>query len=158
VTAEIKNNSSKTSNATTTAIFSIEKIYIKDLSVEVPNAPQIFLNREQPAIELKLNLRHALIAEASYNVSLRAQVNAKVATEVVFLVDIEQSGIFRIQNISTEQLDRLLSVDCPNILFPYLREAIASAVTHAGFMPLMLAPINFAYQRLSSDNSTSVDD
>lgn len=124
-------------------VFAIEKIYVKDLSVEVPNAPQIFLEREAPQVEIQLNNQGSAVGEGVFEVRLTVTVTAKVQDKTVFLVEVGQAGIFRIMNVPEEQLEPLVAVACPNILFPYAREVVADAVTRAGFSPIVLQPVNF---------------
>src|SRR5574343_307872 len=124
-------------------VFGIEKLYVKDLSVEVPNAPEIFLEREQPQVEIQLNTGGRAIGEGVYEVVLTVTVTAKMPEKTVFLVEVGQAGIFRIQNVPEEQLEPLIAVACPNILFPYAREAVSDAVARAGFQPIVLQPVNF---------------
>ena len=129
----------------TQPVFSIEKVYVKDLSLEVPHAPQVFLTNESPEVEMKVATRGDKIEDGFYNVSVTVTVTAKLENEekTMFLSEVTQSGIFRIDNIDAEDVNLLLGVACPNILFPYAREAISTTVTRAGFPPVMLAPINF---------------
>ncbi|MBS1190745.1 MAG: protein translocase subunit secB [Rhodocyclaceae bacterium] len=123
--------------------FSIEKIYIKDLSVEVPHAPEIFLEREAPQVEIQLNTEGRGVGEGVFEVVLTVTVTAKVEDKTVFLVEVGQGGVFRIANVPDEQIEPLVAVACPNILFPYAREVVADAVTRAGFSPIVLQPVNF---------------
>lgn len=126
-------------------VFNIEKIYVKDLSLEVPNAPGIFLEREAPQMEMQLNTQSAPmdVANGLYETVLSITITAKIADKAAFLVELKQAGIFRLQNIPQEAMEPALSVGTPNILFPYAREAVSEAVLKAGFPPLMLQPINF---------------
>ena len=124
-------------------VFGIEKLYVKDLSVEVPNAPEIFLEREAPQVEIQLNTGGRAVGDGVYEVVLTVTVTAKMAEKTVFLVEVGQAGIFRIQNVPEEQLEPLIAVACPNILFPYAREAVSDAVSRAGFQPIVLQPVNF---------------
>jgi preprotein translocase subunit SecB len=125
--------------------FNIEKIYIKDLSVEVPNAPAIFLERDAPQIDMQLNTQSAPVDTENgiYQTILTLTINAKINDKAAFLVELQQAGIFRIQNLPQEAMEPALSIGCPNILFPYAREAVSDAVLKAGFPPLMLQPVNF---------------
>jgi preprotein translocase subunit SecB len=125
------------------AVFNIEKIYVKDLSVEVPNAPAIFTEREAPQIDVQMNTQGAPIAENVYQVLLNVTVSAKIGERTMFLVEASQGGIFRIAGVPLEQMELVLSITCPNLLFPYVRETISDAVGRAGFMPLYLNPVNF---------------
>jgi preprotein translocase subunit SecB len=125
------------------AVFSIEKIYLKDLSVEVPNAPQIFLEQNAPQIDVQLRNMSEAIDNGIYQTVLVAVVNAKIGDKTAFLVEAHQAGIFRMQNVPQEAMEPMLAVGCPNILFPYLRETVSEAVTRAGFPALYLQPVNF---------------
>jgi len=124
-------------------VFAIEKIYVKDLSVEVPNAPQIYLEREAPKIGIQLQSNAQGIGEGLFEVTLTTTVTSKIEEKTVFLVEVGQAGIFRVQNVPDENMEPLLAIACPNILFPYAREVVSDAVTRAGFAPVMLQPVNF---------------
>ncbi len=124
-------------------VFGIEKLYIKDLSVEVPNAPEIFLEREAPQVEIQLNTSGRGVGEGVFEVVLTVTVTAKFGEKTVFLVEVGQAGIFRIMNVPDEQVEPLIAIACPNILFPYARETVSDAVTRAGFSPIVLQPVNF---------------
>ena len=124
-------------------VFTIEKLYLKDLSVEVPNAPQIYLERESPNVGIQLQTNAQLLGEGAYEVALTVTVTAKIEDKTVFLVEVGQAGIFRIRNVPEESMEPLLSIACPNILFPYAREVVSDAVTRAGFAPVILQPVNF---------------
>lgn len=124
-------------------VFSIEKIYVKDLSVELPNAPQCFLERDAAQIEVQLGSSSTTIGEGTFEVSLTATVTAKVGDKTQFLVEVAQAGIFLIQNVPDADIEPIIAVACPNILFPYAREAVSDCVTRAGFPPVLLAPVNF---------------
>ena len=133
-------NSQDSQNA---AVFTVEKIYVKDLSVEVPNAPGIFLEREAPNIEVQLHTEGKGVGEAVFEVVLTVTVTAKLQDKVVFLVEVGQAGVFQIRNVPQESMEPLLAVACPNLLFPYAREAVSDATTRAGFQPVVLQPVNF---------------
>jgi preprotein translocase subunit SecB len=123
--------------------FSIEKLYVKDLSLEVPNAPAIFLEREAPEINLQLQTGATKVGDDIFEVTLTATVTAKIGEKNMFLVEAGQAGLFRIRNIPQENLEPLLGIACPNILFPYARELISESVIRAGFAPVLLQPVNF---------------
>jgi preprotein translocase subunit SecB len=126
------------------AVFSIEKIYVKDLSLEVPNAPQVFLVPEQPQLEVQLTQSaQALEGGELYEVTISVTVTAKAGDRTVFLVEAAQAGLFHIRNVPAPDLDPVLGMVCPNVLFPYLRETISDTVNRAGFPPVLLAPMNF---------------
>jgi preprotein translocase subunit SecB len=125
-------------------VFSIEKLYVKDLSVEVPNAPQIYLEREAPQINVQLRTQGGAIDEGIFEVALTVTVTAQLPEDkTVFLVEVVQCGIFQIRNVPQEDLDPIMMIGCANILFPYAREAVSDAVARAGFQPVLLAPVNF---------------
>lgn len=124
-------------------VFAIEKIYIKDLSVEVPNAPQIFLDRETPSVNIQLQTKAQGVGDGIFEVTLTATVTSKIEEKTVYLVEVGQAGIFRVQNVPSENMEPLLSIACPNILYPYAREVVSDTVTRAGFAPVMLQPVNF---------------
>jgi preprotein translocase subunit SecB len=124
-------------------VFAIEKLYVKDLSVEVPNAPEIYLEREAPQVEIQLNTGARGVGEGVFEVVLTVTVTAKLGEKTVFLVEVGQAGVFRIVNVPNEQIEPLVAVACPNILFPYAREAVSDAVTRAGFQAIVLQPVNF---------------
>ncbi len=124
-------------------VFGIEKLYVRDLSVEVPNAPEIFLEQEAPTVSVQLNTTGRSVGEAVFEVVLTVTVTANVGEKNMFLVEVSQAGIFRVMNVPEEQLDPLIGIACPNVLFPYAREAVSDAVTRAGFQPIVLQPVNF---------------
>ncbi|AVZ78635.1 protein-export chaperone SecB [Zoogloeaceae bacteirum Par-f-2] len=125
-------------------VFNIEKLYVKDLSLEVPHAPKIFLERETPQINVQLRTEGQGVDEGIFDVTLTVTVTATLGeNKTVFLVEVQQAGIFQIRNIPEGELEPLLMIGCPNILFPYAREAVTDAVTRAGFQPVILAPVNF---------------
>ena len=124
--------------------FNIEKLYVKDLSVEVPHSPQIFLEREAPRIDLQLNSQHSLVNEGVYEVVVTVIVTAKLKEQVVFLVEAKEAGIFSIRNVPAGELESVLEVVCPNIIYPYLREVVSDCTVRAGFAPATLNPIDFA--------------
>ena len=125
-------------------VFSIEKIYVKDLSLEVPNAPQIYLEREAPQINVQLRTESSGIDEGIFEVALTVTVTAQLPEDkTVFLVEVAQAGIFQIRNVPQEDLEPIMMIGCANILFPYAREAVSDAVARAGFQPVVLAPVNF---------------
>ena len=125
-------------------VFSIEKLYVKDLSIEVPNAPQIFLERETPQINVQLRTESSGIDEGIFEVALTVTVTAQLPEDkTVFLVEVAQAGIFQIRNVPQEDLEPIMMIGCANILFPYAREAVSDAVTRAGFQPVLLSPVNF---------------
>ena len=123
--------------------FALEKLYLKDVSVEVPNSPEIFTSREAPKIGIELNNETKPLADGYYEVLLQLTVTAKINKQTAFVVDLVQAGIFTIKNIPDDGMEAVLSITCPNILFPYAREAISNFTLKAGFNPVQLQPINF---------------
>jgi preprotein translocase subunit SecB len=123
--------------------FQIEKIYVKDLSLEIPGGPQAFMLQAQPQLEVQINTAGGKFAEGYYEVSVSATVTAKIPDRTVFLVEAVQAGIFTVRNVPAEELDPLLNIGCPTILFPYLRETISDLITRGGFPPVLLAPVSF---------------
>jgi len=126
-------------------LFNIEKMYVKDLSLESPNAPSIFLERETPAIDLQLHTLSTPMEEGLFEVTVTVTVTAKLTEKdkVMFLIEAKQAGIFQVRNFPPGELESVLAVVCPNILYPYLREVVSNMAIHAGFNPVFLNPINF---------------
>lgn len=126
-------------------VFNIEKLYVKDLSLEIPHAPGIFLERESPQIDLQLNTNAIPVEEGVFEVTVTVTVTAKLLEKdkVMFLVEAKQAGIFQIRNVPQSEVGPVLAVVCPNILYPYLREVVSDVVVRAGFAPVILTPINF---------------
>lgn len=137
-------------------VFAIEKIFVKDLSLEIPNAPGIFLEREAPEINIQLNNQDSHFEGDFYEILLTITVTAKIKEKVMFLVEIHQAGIFRIKNIPEKEMGSVLGVVCPNILFPYLRESVSDTVTRAGFPPVILNPVNFEAIYLQKQQQANV--
>ena len=133
--------------------FSLQRVYLKDLSLEMPNAPHIFLEQETPTVEIALNVGGERLAETVYEASVRATVTTKINDKVLYLVEASQAGIFEIANIPEEQLDPLLGIVCPSMLFPYLRANIADAINRTSLPPLHLADVNF--QALYEQNAAA---
>ena len=124
--------------------FGVEKIYIKDLSLELPNAPQVFFEREAPQVEVNIHNQAAGLAQPGFfEVVLTVTVTAKIQDKTVFLVEAAQAGIFQIRNVPQADLEAVLATICPNTLLPYAREAVASLVQRAGFPPVTLQHMNF---------------
>ena len=123
--------------------FGIEKIYVKDLSLEIPHAPDVFLTGEQPQVDVQLHNEGALIGEGLYQVVLTVTVTAKAGEKTMFLVEAAQAAIFHIRNVPEADLEPLLAVACPNILYPYVRETVSDVINRAGLLPLHLSPVNF---------------
>jgi len=141
-------------------VFNIEKIYVKDLSLEVPNAPQVFMSQEAPQLEVQLSQNVQSLDGALFEVTLSVTVTAKAGEKTVFLVEAAQAGIFQIRNVPQTELDPILGMVCPNVLFPYARETISDTVNRAGFPPVLLAPVNFEalyQQRMAQQESPKIE-
>src|SRR5438067_8031846 len=130
-------------DAGTLVQFSIEKIYVKDLSLENPGAPQSFQMTEAPQIEIGLRTRGEQIAADTYECVLILTVTARAGDKTVFLIEASQAGVFGIRGVGADQLQPVLAIHCPTVLFPYARETVADATMRSGFPPVQLAPINF---------------
>ena len=124
-------------------VFSIEKLYVKDLSLEVPGAPGVFTQKGAPQIEITMNNTAQSLDEGFYEVMVKATVTAKIEEVTLFLVEASQAGVFQIRNLTGDPLEKTLGIAAPNIIFPYLRETISEAVSKAGFPPVLLQPMNF---------------
>lgn len=124
-------------------LFNLEKLYVKDLSLEIPHAPGIFLERESPQIDLQLNTHAELVGEGIFEVVITATVTSRMKEKVMFLIEAKQAGIFQIRNVPQAELEPVLSVVCPNMLYPYLRETISDTSVRAGFAPVLIGPLNF---------------
>ena len=128
----------------TQPVFNMDKIYVKDISLEIPHAPQIFLQQETPQIEVQLHSQANAVDEGVYEVVVTTTVTAKLAdSKVMFLIEAKQAGIFQVRNVPNDELEPILAVMCPNILFPFLREVVSDVSVRGGFAPVMLTPINF---------------
>ena len=125
------------------ATFQIVKIYVKDMSLEIPNAPQVFMQQAQPQLEVRLDTAAAPFNEGYFEASVSATVTAKIGEKTLFLAEAVQAGIFEVRNVPSEELRPLLGIACPTILFPYLRETISDLVIRGGFPPVLLAPVSF---------------
>jgi preprotein translocase subunit SecB len=123
--------------------FQIQRVYLKDISLEQPNAPEILLNQGEPKLEVQVDIQANQLDDVNFHVTLIGSVTTKVDEKVLFLVEAQQSGIFEIRNMPEEQMSPLLAIACPTILFPYLRANIADMISRAGFQPVHLAEINF---------------
>jgi preprotein translocase subunit SecB len=124
-------------------VFQIQRVYLKDMSLEQPNSPGIFLEQEAPNMEVAVDVGVEQLAEGIFESTVTVTLTAKAAGKVAFLIEGKQAGIFEARNIPADQLDPLLGIGCPNIIYPYLRANIADMVTRAGFPPVHLSEINF---------------
>ena len=124
-------------------VFQIQRIYLKDVSLEQPNSPAILLDQAQPQVDIQLAVGSEQMAEGMFEATVLATVHTKIGDKTVFLVEAKQAGIFEIRNLPEEQMGQVLGMACPQILYPYLRGNVADVVQRAGFPPVHLAEINF---------------
>lgn len=126
-----------------TPVFQIQRLYLKDLSLEQPNSPMIFLEQAQPHVDINLGLGVEPVGEGMYEVSVTATVTTTVNEKTLFLVEAKQAGIFEIRNIPQDQLQPILGIACPQIVYPYLRAVVSDICTRGGFPPVLLSEVNF---------------
>ena len=124
-------------------VFSIQRMYLKDLSLEQPNSPQILLEQQQPQVEINLGMGAESGADGIYEVAVTATVTTKVGDKTLFLVEAKQAGIFEIRNVPDDQLQGIIGIVCPQMVYPYLRAIVSDICTRAGFPPILLTEVNF---------------
>jgi preprotein translocase subunit SecB len=124
-------------------VFQIQRVYLKEASLEQPNSPAILLEQEQPSVDIQLAVAAAPVAEGVFEISVTATVHTKIKDKTVFLVEAKQAGIFEIRNLEDEQLGQIMGIACPQIVYPYLRGNVADLIQRAGFPPVHLSEINF---------------
>ena len=124
-------------------VFQIQRMYLKDLSLEQPNSPQILLEQQQPQVDINLAMAAAPVADGIFEVSVTATVTTKLKDKTLFLIEAKQAGIFEIRHVPEEQLNGILSIVCPQMIYPYLRAIVSDVCTRAGFPPIMLTEVNF---------------
>ncbi|HEY9223051.1 MAG TPA: protein-export chaperone SecB [Variovorax sp.] len=124
-------------------VFQIQRVYLKDLSLEQPNSPAILLEQEQPTVDIQLGVDAQPVTDGIYEVTVSATVQTKVQDRTVFLVEAKQAGIFEIRNLPEDQMGPILGIACPQIVYPYLRGNVADVIQRGGFPPVHLAEINF---------------
>jgi preprotein translocase subunit SecB len=123
--------------------FQIERIYVKDLSLELPNAPQVFMQQAQPQLEIQVATGSAQVVEGVFEVTVTATVTARAGEKTLFLAEAVQAGVFSVRNVPQGEIEPLLAIACPTILYPYLRETISDVVMRGGFPPVILVPVSF---------------
>lgn len=128
---------------TQTPVFQLQRVYLKDASLELPHAPQIFLEQEAPQVDVQLEVTHEKVLDGIYEVIVRVTTTAKIKDKVLFLVEAKQGGIFEMRGIPNEQFDAIVGIVCPGIVYPYLRANIADLINRTGLPPIHLAEINF---------------
>ncbi len=124
-------------------VFQLQRCYLKDASLELPNAPRIFLEQQAPSVDVQLEVGNTSVLDGIYEVIVRVTATAKVADKVLFLVEGKQAGIFEIRNVPQEQFEPIVGIVCPNIVYPYLRANVADLISRTGLPPIHLAEINF---------------
>jgi preprotein translocase subunit SecB len=124
-------------------VFQLQRMYLKDLSLEQPNSPQILLEQQQPQVDIQLGMQAESVADGMFEVAVTATVTTKVGERVLFLVEAKQAGIFEIRNLPADQVQGILGVVCPQMIYPYLRAIVSDVCTRAGFPPILLAEVNF---------------
>ncbi len=124
-------------------VFQIQRVYLKESSLEQPNSPGILLEQEQPSVDIQLGVEANPVADGVYEVSVTATVQTKIKDKTVFLVEAKQAGIFEIRNLPEEQMGPIMGIACPQIVYPYLRGNVADLIQRGGFPPVHLAEINF---------------
>jgi preprotein translocase subunit SecB len=125
------------------ASFQIEKIYVKDLSLEIPHAPQVFAEQVQPQIDIQIQSGESRFRDDFWEVTLTVTVTARAGERTVFLAEAVQAGLFALRNIPESEMGPVLGIACPTVLFPYVRETVSDLITRGGFPPLLLTPISF---------------
>jgi preprotein translocase subunit SecB len=130
-------------NTNTDPVFQIQRLYLKDMSLEQPNSPAIFLEQAQPQVDINLGLSVDPVGEGMYEVCVTATVTTAVKEKTLFLIEAKQAGIFEIRNIPKDQLEPILAIACPQIVYPYLRAVVSDVCTRAGFPPVILSEVNF---------------
>ena len=123
--------------------FSVEKIYVKDVSFESPNSPTIFTENVQPDLQLNLNQKVQRLSENAFEVVLGVTLTCKAGDKTAYVAEVQQAGIFGLMGLEAQAVDVLLGTQCPNILFPYVRQLVSDLVQAGGFPPFFLQPINF---------------
>ena len=124
-------------------VFQIQRVYLKDVSLEQPNSPAILLNQEQPGVDIQLGVEAAPVADGLFEVTVTATVHAKIGEQTMFLVEAKQAGIFELRNMPAEQVGAVLGIACPQIVYPYLRSNVSDVIQRGGFPSVHLAEINF---------------
>ncbi|MBP8183454.1 MAG: protein-export chaperone SecB [Rhodoferax sp.] len=124
-------------------VFNIQRVYLKEVSLEQPNSPAILLEQDQPAVDIQLGVEAAPVADGIFEVCVTATVHTKIKDKTVFLVEAKQAGIFEVRNIAEDQMGQIMGIACPQIVYPYLRGNVADLIQRGGFPPVHLSEINF---------------
>ena len=138
-------------------VFQIQRVYLKEASMEQPNSPAILLEQEQPSVDIQLGIEANPVAEGVFEVSVTATVHTKIKDKTVFLVEVKQAGIFEVRNLPEEQMGPIMGIACPQIVYPYLRGNVADLIQRSGFPPVHLSEINFQamYEQQQSQEAQS---
>ena len=126
-----------------TPVFQIQRMYLKDLSLEQPNSPQILLEQQQPQVDIQLAMGAEAVADGIFEVAVTATVTTKIGDRTLFLIEAKQAGIFEIRHIPQDQVQGIIGVVCPQMIYPYLRAIVSDICTRSGFPPILLAEVNF---------------
>jgi len=134
-------------------VFQIQRVYLKEASLEQPNSPAVFLEQDQPSVDIQIGVEAMPVADGVFEVAVTATVQTKVKEKTVFLVEAKQAGIFEIRNLAAEQMSQIMGIACPQIVYPYLRGNVADLIQRAGFPPVHLSEINFQamYEQQQAD-------
>jgi preprotein translocase subunit SecB len=124
-------------------VFQIQRVYLKEASLEQPNSPAVFLEQDQPSVDIQIGVEAMPVADGVFEVAVTATVQTKVKDKTVFLVEAKQAGIFEIRNLAQEQMNQIMGIACPQIVYPYLRGNVADLIQRGGFPPVHLSEINF---------------
>ena len=138
-------------------VFQIQRVYLKEVSLEQPNSPAILLEQEQPSVDIQLGVEANPVAEGIYEVCVTATVHTKILDRTVFLVEAKQAGIFEIRNLAPEQMGQVMGIACPQIVYPYLRGNVADLIQRGGFPPVHLSEINFQAMYEQQQNPAGAD-
>ena len=138
-------------------VFQIQRVYLKEVSLEQPNSPAILLEQEQPSVDIQLGVEANPVAEGIYEVCVTATVHTKIQDRTVFLVEAKQAGIFEIRNLQPEQMGQVMGIACPQIVYPYLRGNVADLIQRGGFPPVHLSEINFQAMYEQQQNPAGAD-
>ena len=131
------------SDENSSPVFQIQRMYLKDLSLEQPNSPAILLQQAQPQVEINLTLAAEPVTDGIYEISVMATVTTKVEDKTLFLIEAKQAGIFEIRNVPEDQMEGIIGIVCPQMVYPYLRAVVSDVCTRAGFPPVLLSEVNF---------------
>ena len=134
-------------------VFQIQRVYLKEASLEQPNSPAVFLEQDQPSVDIQIGVEAMPVADGVFEVAVTATVHTKVKEKTVFLVEAKQAGIFEIRNLAAEQMSQIMGIACPQIVYPYLRGNVADLIQRGGFPPVHLSEINFQamYEQQQAD-------